>query len=199
MHILNHHFLHSFEWKKEQLLAFRTVHPFYAVRLDSRGRVIILPAQVGFLELNSSLLYLKVWDWYFQEGDAGVILDNQTPIPLGEGKTCQPAVSWFAEPPTLEATPDFVVLMRKSTDSLARLHRQIITLMENGCELAWLIDPYNQTACIYRSDGTGEIIEDFRLSALSGESVLPGLEVPLSLLIEHQPGMLIPFLEAQSN
>ncbi len=53
--------------------------------------------------------------------------------------------------------------------------------IENGCSLAWLINPENKTAFIYRKNGTNDTITGFD-NTHSGEDVLPGFELKLSIL-----------------
>jgi len=57
------------------------------------------------------------------------------------------------------------------------------TWIANGVRLAWLIDPENQQAWVYRADGSETHILDFQ-QVLSGESVLPGFEFDLHLLAQ---------------
>ncbi len=54
------------------------------------------------------------------------------------------------------------------------------TWLANGVLLAWLIDPDEEVAYIYRQgqDEPGAV-RNFAASALSGEEVLPGFEFPL--------------------
>ena len=52
--------------------------------------------------------------------------------------------------------------------------------MANGVRLAWLIDPYEEKAYIYRAGAAApEVVEGFSGKALSGEAVLPGFSLPL--------------------
>lgn len=51
----------------------------------------------------------------------------------------------------------------------------------NGVRLAWLIDPMESQVFIYREDGTQEHIANLD-DILSGEIVLPGFKLDLSLL-----------------
>jgi hypothetical protein len=53
--------------------------------------------------------------------------------------------------------------------------------IENGCALAWLINPDDKTATIYRKNETNEIVKGFN-NILSGEDVLPDFKLDLSLL-----------------
>jgi Uma2 family endonuclease len=54
--------------------------------------------------------------------------------------------------------------------------------IENGVQLAWLIQPDSQTVFIYRADGTISKVIDFD-NKLSGETVLPEFEFSLKLLL----------------
>ena len=54
--------------------------------------------------------------------------------------------------------------------------------MQNGCRLAWLIDPKSQTTHIFRANGEIQIVEGFD-KTLSGEDVLAGFAMPLSRLL----------------
>lgn len=53
--------------------------------------------------------------------------------------------------------------------------------IKNGCSLAWIINPESSTAFIYRKDGSIDKISGFK-NILSGEDVLPGFTLPLSIL-----------------
>ena len=55
--------------------------------------------------------------------------------------------------------------------------------IENGVQLAWLIQPETQIVFIYRADGTISKTTDFS-QKLSGENVLPNFEFPLHLLLQ---------------
>jgi Uma2 family endonuclease len=53
--------------------------------------------------------------------------------------------------------------------------------MENGCKLAWLINPKTQKMYIFRENKEVEIVVGFD-KKLSGENVLVGFELDLSIL-----------------
>ena len=54
--------------------------------------------------------------------------------------------------------------------------------MANGVRLGWLIDPYQEKVWIYRIGSKPEMIEGFEGICLSGEDIMPELEVPLDKL-----------------
>ena len=63
--------------------------------------------------------------------------------------------------------------------------------IDNGAQLAWLINPQNKKAFIYREDGSVAIVQGFT-NKLSGENVLPGFELDLQML-QSQGGSIILF------
>jgi len=68
--------------------------------------------------------------------------------------------------------PDFVMELRSSTDALSRLEEKMHAWIQNGCQLAWLIDPYQKQAIIYYADGQHQ--RQFFEKPLDGGNVLPG-------------------------
>jgi Uma2 family endonuclease len=80
--------------------------------------------------------------------------------------------------------PDFVIELMSKSDTFKEAKDKMLTdWMANGCQLAWLIDPFNQTTHIFRADGSIQIIRGFD-QPLSGEDVLPGLEFDLTELFD---------------
>ncbi len=57
------------------------------------------------------------------------------------------------------------------------------TWMASGVQLAWLIDPYEEKAWIYRPGKKVEVLSGFKNNTLNGEKVLPGLQIPLQPFI----------------
>ncbi len=85
----------------------------------------------------------------------------------------------------LPICPDFVVELRSESDSLKKLKDKMTEWMANGCRLAWLIDPLEEKAYIYKPNKEIEEISSFN-EKLSGENVLPGFELDLSGLREEE-------------
>ncbi len=76
--------------------------------------------------------------------------------------------------------PEFVVEVRSPSDRLPALRGKMEEWIQNGCRLAWLIDPIHGQATIYHADGT---IDEFRMDrVLSGEDVLSGFAFDLKKL-----------------
>ena len=66
------------------------------------------------------------------------------------------------------------------SDRLSQAKNKMTKWIRNGVKLGWLIDPKAQQTFIYRADGTVDKIS-FN-EKLSGEDVLPGFELDLSII-----------------
>jgi len=78
-------------------------------------------------------------------------------------------------------TPEFVIELMSPSDRLKTMKSKMQQWIDNGVLLGWLINPKTQTSIIYREDGSVEIITGFD-KMLSGEDVLPGFQLDLSIL-----------------
>lgn len=78
-------------------------------------------------------------------------------------------------------TPDFIIELMSPSDRLNDLKKKMVKWIDNGVRLGWLIDPDSQQTFIYRADATVDKIISFD-KKLSGEDVLPGFELDLSIL-----------------
>jgi Uma2 family endonuclease len=74
--------------------------------------------------------------------------------------------------------PDFILELLSESDHARTLQEKMKEWMDNGCELAWMINPVKKETWIYRKNGEVEI-KSFT-SVLSGEDVLPGFTLDLS-------------------
>ena len=78
----------------------------------------------------------------------------------------------------LRLCPDFVIEVRSISDRLPDQLDKMQFWIDSGARLAWLIDPFDDIAYIYRPGQEPEQLE--RPDTLSGEDVLPGLVVDFS-------------------
>ena len=75
-------------------------------------------------------------------------------------------------------SPDFVVELRSSSDSLKKLREKMQEYIDNGVRLAWLIDTTKNQVEIYRPGQDVEVLESPTM--LSGENVLSGFVLDLN-------------------
>ena len=131
-------------------------------------------------------------DLWSDDRKAGIVFDLSTGFKLANGANRSPGVAfvamdkWNALTPDERTKypplcPDFLVELMSETDYLREATDKMQEYMENGCRLAWLINPKTEEARVYLPDGSVSVIHGFN-NTLSGEDVLPGFTFDLALL-----------------
>ena len=121
----------------------------------------------------------------------GVVFDSSTGFKLPNGANRSPDASWILksrwESLTLEEQqkfapicPDFVMELISPSDNLPDLDAKMKEYLDNGCRLGWLLNPKQKLVRIYRPEQSTEILNSPLV--LSGEDVLPGFTLNLSLI-----------------
>ena len=151
------------------------------------GEVIFMPPTTPWTGKRNGDLYGELWLWNRQTG-LGVTFESSTGFTLPNGAVKSPDASWVSnerwEALTEEEqrefshlSPDFVIELRSSSDSLKKLQEKMREYIDNGVRLGWLIDPKTKQVEIYRP---GQDIEVLHPTTVSGEDVLPGFELNLN-------------------
>jgi Uma2 family endonuclease len=178
---------------KEEFVSLAERYPDLPMEREKNGTVTIMsPVKRGSSKRESTLIGL-LFMWNHQYG-LGELHSPSGGFNLPDGAIKSPDAAWIS-PERLAAAaddddehfitiiPDFVVEVRSGSDRLKKLQKKMTdTWMANGVRLAWLIDPYEEKAYIYRYNHEVETIENFKDKVLSGELVLPGFELPLNLM-----------------
>lgn len=175
-----------------------TEEQFYQVCQNNReiklersasGELIIMSPVGGESGNREAELIIELGIWNRQTG-LGYTFSSSTIFKLPNGGDRSPDAAWIARerweallpeqqrkfPPI---APDFVIELRSATDSLETLRGKMREYLDAGVQLAWLINPQQQQAEIYRP---GEEVELRDLPAeLSGENLLPGFRLNLPL------------------
>ncbi|MBV6439727.1 MAG: Uma2 family endonuclease [Haliscomenobacteraceae bacterium CHB4] len=167
-------------------------NPELQVELEPDGTLLIMPPahfDSGHFELEIASELRN----YVKSRGKGLSFGPSTGFKLPDGSTRAADTAWVSNEQVerlspkerknfARVVPEFVVELRSDTDRLARLKEKMTkTWIANGVRLAWLIDPSEQKAYIYRADGSIQVVTDFT-AKLSGEDVLPGFEFDLGLL-----------------
>jgi Uma2 family endonuclease len=77
----------------------------------------------------------------------------------------------------LRVAPDLAVEVVSPSDRIVDMAQRVRDYLEAGTRLVWVVVPQNRTAMVYRRDGSVAMLSE--PAALDGESVLPGLVIPL--------------------
>jgi Uma2 family endonuclease len=159
------------------------------IRLErtKEGAVRINPPTGGWtgsgnIEVSTQL---SIW-WSTHE--KGRVFDSSTAFRLPDGSTLSPDASYVSEerlgalpkdalrgfPPVC---PDFVIELRSESDPVRELKSKMQDWISNGAQLAWLIDPWKREACVYRPDGTSDLVT---ANQIAGEGPVQGFILDLA-------------------
>ncbi|MCO6493354.1 MAG: Uma2 family endonuclease [Phaeodactylibacter sp.] len=166
-------------------------HPELLMERDKNGNINIIAPVKGGSGIRENKLSLRVGN-FCEKYMGGQSFSPSTGFNLPDGSTKSPDVAWVSsekmaqlrpdqiEEEFIPAVPDFVAELRSKSDKLKKLQKKMKeTWIGNGVRLAWLTDPYEEKAYIYRKDGSTDVVAGFD-GQLSGEDVLPGFLLDLS-------------------
>jgi Uma2 family endonuclease len=179
---------------RAEFIALTEAFPDLQLERSKHGKVRIMsPVNKGSGKLEAYIITV-VGYWVMQNGN-GESYSSSTGIELPDGAIKSPDCAWISdeklrmaaaqsEDEFLKVVPDFIVELRSKSDRISSLQKKMEeTWMANGTLLAWLIDPYEEQVWVYRQDREPELIAGFSGKILSGEIVMPGLELSLEKLI----------------
>ncbi len=142
-------------------------------------------------KFNSIILAeLYIWNKASRNGN---VFDSSSGFFLPNSAMRSPDVAWISNetwdnlrPEDKEGfarvCPEFIVELKSKTDDISELRKKMNEWIDNGCQLAWLINLDKKEVEIYRPGKKLEVHSGFE-GTLSGESLLPGFEFDLSLLV----------------
>ncbi|MES2774334.1 MAG: Uma2 family endonuclease [Bacteroidota bacterium] len=148
------------------------------------------PAGLESSGMNSELTTeVTIWN---RKSKLGRIGDSSSGFFLPDKSMKSPDVAWMSNEkwdsiPDIDkqkfpyVTPEFIIDLMSPSDRLGAAKEKMEKWIENGVLLGWLIDPKTETTFIYRKDTPAETVIGFD-KKLSGETVLPGFEMDLSIL-----------------
>ena len=175
----------------EDFLSLSSRFPDLRMEQETNGQITIMPPVFSGSGYRESEANGFVWQWNRQT-KLGRTYSASTGIRLRDGSTRQADTAWISSEKLaaldaaqtdrsfLPVEPDFIIEVRSETDQLAKVKAKMNEVwISNGVRLAWLIDPYEEKAWIYRANGSIEAVEGFAGKKLHGEDVLPGFELEL--------------------
>ena len=156
----------------------------------AKGDLLIMSPTGGGTGNRNFKIAQQLANWTDNDG-TGIGFDSSTCFKLPNGAERSPDAAWIPlakwESLTPEQQekfppicPDFVLELRSPSDSLKPLQEKMEEYMGNGTRLGWLINRKNRQVEIYRQGREKEILDN--PATLSGEDVLPGFILDLSLI-----------------
>ena len=176
------------------LLKLSSLNDTLRLEKNAKGELEILPPTVPTTGNQNAGITARITVWAAEDG-TGVAFDSNAGFTLSNGAVRSPDASWILRSRLAELkedqrkgfwpiSPDFVIELRSSSDTLAGIQRKMAEYMENGVRLGWLIDPLDprRRVYIYRPSAEVEILE--RPESLSGEPELLGFTLNLNRIWE---------------
>lgn len=175
----------------EWLFDFCLANSELRIERDSGGKIVIM-APVGLLgsSYNSTVSSL-LWMWN-QKTKSGVTFDSSAGFRLSNNAMRSPDAAWISnerwnrlgledKKRFAAISPDFIIELRSESDSLVELKVKMTEWVQNGTKLAWLIDPIEEKAYIYKLDGSIEEVNSFD-KILEANEIVQGFSINLTLL-----------------
>ncbi len=139
---------------------------------------------------RNSKINLKLSLW--EEENGGNVFDSSTAFIFPNGASRSPDAAWVSDElwNTLSDTeqdkfpkisPEFVIELMSPSDKMKDAKMKMLEYIDNGVQLAWLINSSEEEVHIFRADGTISKVNGFD-NTLSGEAILKDSEFKLNLL-----------------
>jgi Uma2 family endonuclease len=181
------------QFSDDEFFEFCAANDPLRIERNSKGQIVIMSpsgSKTGNVHLK---IYYAFSTWAMEHQNLGYGFDSSAGFKLPDQSVLAPDAAFVTkqrwESLTEEQqkkfaplTPDFIIEVRSESDSLNQLKSKMENWIRNGCLLAWLIDPVEKKAYVYKPDSAFTAIDNFN-TLLSGEAVLPGFELDLSKLL----------------
>jgi len=179
---------------REEFIKLCAANPEMKLERTAKGELIVMSPTGGETgSFNSELNYeLVAWNRSLTKNQTiGKTFDSSTGFSLPKGSDRSPDAAWVSltkwESLTpeqrkgfLPICPEFLIELLSPSDSWKQGQVKMEEYMDNGCLLAWLIDPKHKRVAIYRQGQPVEILENPQ--TLSGESVLPNFVLDIGTM-----------------
>ena len=175
----------------EEFLHFCEQNNELRIERDANKQIFIMSHVNSFGGSQNIVISAELYLWNKKE-NTGICFDSSAGFTLADGAVFSPDASWMKiekwnalpadEKQKFAAVcPDFIVELKSKSDNTNDLKNKMQKWIENGAQLAWLIDTAQQKTFIYKADKSIETIDGFN-NTLSDEELLKGFEFDLSIL-----------------
>jgi Uma2 family endonuclease len=125
---------------------------------------------------------------YVRSRKLGVACDLSTAFTLKSGNKRSPDVSFIARERLqglkrlpkgyFQGAPDLVVEVISPSNTFEELHEKLTEYFDNGCRLAWVINPDEQVVLVYHQPQPDKLLRSS--DSLDGEDIIPGFTLPVA-------------------
>lgn len=176
----------------DEFMSFCAANEPLRFERDANGEIIVMSptgTEGGSVELDVAG---ELRDWARRDG-RGKVLGPNSGCKLRDGSIRAADAAWVSWPRwnSIDAAerkryakmcPEFVIEVRSETDRLRPLQEKMKTWIDNGAEVAWLVDPIEKAVTIYRP---GDESEHFaNPTSVQGTGPITGFDLVMSRIWE---------------
>ena len=174
----------------EELMRFSEENKPYKIERNRQGEITVMTPVGGIGGTHENYVAAMLYVWT-EQVEKGISFGSNTGFNLPDGSCLSPDAAWLAldrwealtpkeqagYPPLC---PDFLIEIRSRSDSRRMLEEKMQLWMENGAQLAWLLDPVDGNATIYTPDAAPCTLE--RPVSLTGTAPVEGFTLHMTRL-----------------
>lgn len=154
----------------QQFYDFCQTNPDLRIERTANGEIIVMPPAFSDTGNRNGRIFGQLFVWSEANG-TGEAFDSSSGFTLPNGAVRSPDAAWIlserwnALSPEQQASfapisPDFVVELRSSSDTLVSLEEKMEEYIANGVRLGLLIDRKHRQVYIYRPDQEPEMLDN---------------------------------------
>ena len=162
----------------------------FQVERMADGSVIIMPPTGFETGFRNGDLIRQLSNWADRDG-RGAAFDSNTEFILPDGSALSPDASWVHWDRIRQLSskqkrkfprlcPDFIVELISPSDRPKRVRSKMQKWIDNGVQLAWLIDPDKRSVSVYRPGSEPHTLSD--PDKITGEGPVAGFVLDLATI-----------------
>lgn len=154
----------------EQFAEFCAQYADYNIEMTADGEILIMPPNYSLTGMRNGKIGSQLEIWAARD-ERGGVTEASGGFVLPNGARRSPDAAWTLKSRILaldqkslngfwHLCPNFVIELRSQTDRLPVLQAKMREWIDNGAQLAWLIDPERRAVEVYRPGRDPEIRTD---------------------------------------
>ena len=153
----------------DDLIRFSVRNNLYKVERNTEGDLVVMTPVGGIGGTHELYVSASLAAWVEQDG-TGIAFSPNTGFNLADGSCRAPDAAWVPfhrwdalteqqRESFLPFCPDFLIEVRSHSDSRKYLEAKMQKWIDNGAQLAWLVDPIDANVLVYRPNQPTETLE----------------------------------------
>jgi Uma2 family endonuclease len=176
----------------EELIAFSILNKPWRFEREKNGEITVMTPVGGTGSLHEMTVSSALHAWN-RKARTGMVFAPNAGFNLPDGSCLAPDAAWLKMDRWVPLTrqekegfppvcPEFVVEVRSQSDPRRPLEEKMLRWIENGAQLAWLIDPFEKQVVVYRPGEATETLE--APDVVRGHAPVDGFELEMQPIWE---------------